>query len=61
MSDLEVGNAIYFNRVTGEEYKLGFDYDPDRETELSKAWDFVSVACQVNGWMHADVFVRVGK
>jgi len=54
--------AIYLNKATGETYQLGFDMDANaNDTELSKAWDLVSMVARINGWNQYDIFVRTGK
>ena len=57
--NLRIGHATYTNKVTGEAYKLSFQLFL-LDTELSKAWDLVSLAARKNGWNAADVAVKVG-
>jgi hypothetical protein len=54
------GKATYRNRVTGEEYKLGFEI-PEGETELGRAWDLCRSVANRKGWNPVDVAVRAGE
>jgi hypothetical protein len=59
VKDIKIGHATYRHKVTGKTYALSFNLLPF-ETELSKAWDLVSLAARRNGWIAADVAVKVG-
>jgi len=58
----KIGTATFKHLVTGEEYKMGFDYDPRTDTALSAAWNLVEkTVAFMTGWNAADIFVTEYK
>jgi hypothetical protein len=57
---MRTGKATYINKVTGETYQLGFEIASAYDTELSRAWDLVSLVALRNGWNTKDIIVQTG-
>jgi hypothetical protein len=57
--EIMVGKATYTNALTGEQYKLGFDFH-ESQTELGRACELMLMVAKLNGWNKIDVRVKQG-